>query len=153
MISQTFPSTRPKYPNYLNNNNIHYPNTHRTPLAVVQPSGTSDTSYLAMSKFRAEKCGITTGEWQRRDEIVKDLISKCSFRIGDTCYPPSKEEYEKMGKCLIVGRILSYIEIDHNNDWPPNDNPMLLSIVEQKDELRDQIINCTTNWPKRYEPQ
>ena len=83
-------------------------------------------SALSIAAMRAAKLGISTAEWQRRDELVKKLAAECKMNFMDTFYPSIYDEWVKRGKCVYLGKPASYSEIDADL-WPANDNVLVFS--------------------------
>jgi len=81
-------------------------------------------SQLSIAATRAAKIGITTAEWQRRDELVRALAKECTLEFMAPFYPSVYSEWLKRGRCVYVGKPSSYAEID-NDEWPENDNVLI----------------------------
>jgi len=77
---------------------------------------------------RAAKIGISLLEWERRDKLIKDQISKAKFKFGDTVYPASQENMDMYGRCLVVNVIDSYKQCDHIERWPETDIPWMYTL-------------------------
>jgi len=118
---------------------------------TVDQQAFQDAGALSHATTRAAKIGISTDEYLRRSEIVKQQVRECPFRTNDIIYPPTKEEMHKYGKCLVVGRILSYGEIDHDT-WPSSDLPFILTIQSLDKDKPQELIVTTGNWPKKHAP-
>lgn len=118
-----------------------YPNTYNTatrrwPVVTSYPTPTpyypqqqqhshySNQSALSVAATRAAKIGITTAEWQRRDELVKALAKECTLDFMSPFYPSVFSEWVKRGKCVYLGKPSSYAEID-TDEWPKNDNVLI----------------------------
>jgi hypothetical protein len=121
MISTIYRAKVPRIPKY--KEYVPPTTTNHYPPVVTHP-----TTPLAEAATRAAKLGITTIEWQRRDEHVRKLAREGSIKWGfmDEFYPCSKDYYAKYGKCVYIGSVHSYREIDHN-EWPVDDNVMVFN--------------------------
>ena len=73
---------------------------------------------------RSVVVGITTAEWQRRNYIVETLLKECKMTFMDEFYPFNEDWYKRYGKCVYLGRVDGYYQID-KEDWPLNDHPLL----------------------------
>ena len=136
MIVQSFPSKRkPKYTGYL-------------PPVTQQQQGPA--WYTAQEYAQAKARGITTDEFVRRDNIVKQLATECEFQNGDTAYPRDKKGYTEYGAVLIVGICRTYKDFANDHKWPKNDNPMIITFAPLND--RKQHIFCTTNYLSKKNP-
>lgn len=130
MISLYFRNPSPPKPHY--NSYNRYPIVHTPPTTVAaQPSTVIQTpqqTMLGIALQRASKLGITTIEWQRRDDIVRKLYSDSlpKWKFMDEFYPSSLEWYNRYGKCVYIGAVYSYAEIDHT-PWPDDDSVMIFS--------------------------
>lgn len=139
----------------------HYQHQHQTPtpLALPEPhkprvdqSAFQDAGRLADAAMRASKLGLSTEEWIRRDDIVKEQQKLCSFRTNDVVYPPDKKGMEKYGKCVIIGRAISYRDMDSSNEWPDNDNPFILTLQTLEKDYPQTVFFSTANWPQKHAP-
>lgn len=129
MISETYPNTYntaskryptvtyvpPSRPNWQHNHKGYTGQQH-------QPT----QSALSIAAMRAAKLGISTAEWQRRDDLVKKLAAECKMNFMDTFYPSIFDEWVKRGKCVYLGKPSTYAEIDADT-WPANDNVLVFS--------------------------
>ena len=145
MIVKTY--TKPRKSKWFN----HPPVLVAPPEVKVDQQTYKDAGALAHAATRASKLGISTEEWLRRNEIVKDNGRNCAFRTNDTVYPPDKEQMLKYGKSLVVGRVLSYGEIDHDK-WPANDLPFILTLQSLDKDKPQELFVTTFNWPRKHAP-
>jgi hypothetical protein len=128
MITQTFASKRPK-PTY-------WPTTYTT---------TPTAKYFTPQEIaQAELRNIEPAEYVRRDNVVKRLASMCKLKAGDTCYPSTKDGYEKYGACFVVGVCRSLKDFSVDSKWPKNDTPMIVSFASQKNPGQHMI--CTHHY-------
>jgi hypothetical protein len=98
---------------------IHYPVTTTTPKYHSHAKG-----YIAE---RAKSLGITAAEWERRDKVVSDMAQSCPYKVGDTFYPMAEDWYKSHGKCIVEGKVISYLEIDKTDEWPKDDEPFIIA--------------------------
>jgi hypothetical protein len=132
MITQTFASKRPK--------TSYWPS--------VYPANQSPAKYFtAQETAQAEMRGIEPEEYVRRDNIVKRLSSLVHLKAGDTCYPSTKDGYDKYGACFVVGVCRSYKDFSADSKWPKNDTPMIVSFASQKNPGSHMI--CTHHYMER----
>lgn len=88
-------------------------------------------------------------EAKRRDEIIKDLFSKCTYKENDRVMFVRAADETKYGSHVIVEKILkSYAQWPKNEPWPENDNPMIVHVVVK--DRGDEVLFCTTNMVKPY---
>jgi hypothetical protein len=89
-------------------------------------------------------------EEQRRNLIIARLIKECPFSVGDIVRPANAETFATLGLYRITGLALSYAQYkgsSKEDDWPSNDNPMIVGAVCIKDGTN---IFATTNYFVTY---
>lgn len=83
-------------------------------------------------------------EAKRRDDIIRDLVSKMNYYVGDICRPFSNEEEDKYGNDIEVRYIAdNYAAYGRHNDWPEDDHPKIVSAYSKKTQAE---FICTTNY-------
>ena len=107
---------------------------------------------LSVAATRAAKIGISTNEWQRRDEIVRRISDKCELIFMDQFYPSTKAFYEQYGKCAFLSKPGSYEYVD-KEDWPESDDPMIFTVrpLAPKDGNQGHIF-CNLAFMRKDEP-
>jgi hypothetical protein len=85
----------------------------------------------------------------RRNKIIKDLVSKCTYRVNDRVMFSKPADEKKYGKEVYVTKIVeTYGQWPMSEKWPENDNPMIVHLrVADRD---DEVLFCTTNMVKPY---
>lgn len=69
-------------------------------------------------------------EAKRRNKIVKEAAAKCPFKVGDTCIPRNKKDYEEYGSLVIEQICTSYAQYGKEVSW--NDDPLIITALSQK---------------------
>ena len=80
-------------------------------------------------------------EARRRDNIIKELVKKLPYKVGDKVVPADPNKKEE--SATIVGICTTYAHLGHEYTWPKNDNPMIVTARKDKDGT---IYFCTTNY-------
>ena len=109
---------------YLNPKNIRKKSVYQPPAAITSTFRGRNDEFIAE---RARLCKISVEEWLRRDNIVATLARTCPYVVGDTFYPAFEDWYKSHGKCIIEGKVISYLEIDKTDEWPIDDTPFIIS--------------------------
>ncbi len=125
MISETFPSLRPK------------------PVYQYGPQGALVNGKWVSRYTRAGALKITEAEFDRRDEIVKGLYAECAYYVGKTYFPHSEAKKKEYGACTVRELYRNYYEFPLNEEWPKDDHPFLVTIQSEKME---GLILCTETW-------
>lgn len=117
------------------------------------PSSSIPTTpqYEAAVASAAARLGISIEEWKRRDVVVRDLYTKCKFKWGDSFYPPTLQEYNEHGKCIIKNIVPHYMAMD-KDEWPDNDFPSIITAHPMAPEHRNYVFICTINYPQKDMP-
>ena len=152
MIDIKLKSKREPKPHYTYSGYKGYtPSTH-TPSQQTQvhqtPVITQDNNVVKLTPQSSANKQMFD-EAKRRDEIIKELFSKCTYKENDRVMFSRESDEKKYGKHVIVEKILkSYAQWPKNEPWPENDNPMIVHlVVKDKD---DERLFCTTNYVKPY---
>lgn len=95
--------------------------------------------------------GVVPGlmaEANRRDAICRALGKECLFREHDIIVPWSEKERDEMGDCRVTYIADTYVKFGKHNDWPENDNPMIVTIWSDKQK---KSFVCTATYGKKKE--
>ncbi len=84
-------------------------------------------------------------EVMRRDKLIKELVNAFKHKVGDEIEPAKQEDFDKYGKCTIMGICAAYIHLEKDFKWPKNDNPMIVTASSENGE----IFYATTNYFKQ----
>ena len=109
-------------------------------------------SQLSLAAIRPAKLNITTMEWQRRDAIIRRMAHECKLTFMDTFYPPTLEDYITYGKCVYVGKPVSYAECD-SEEWPLNDSPLLFSAKSLNENGETENFLCNLAFMQKDMPK
>lgn len=120
MIQQSFPSKRL--------------------VTTYTPPAWNSARDVALAKSR----GISVQEFVRRDAIVKECAKTVEVDLYGHAFPKSKKEYDALGEVIVTGICQTYADFSRNEEWPKNDNPMIVSFYAVKD--RSKSFFCTANY-------
>ncbi len=81
-----------------------------------------------------------------RDAIIKQLVKEAEFKVGDVCVPKSTAEYNKYGELTVQAICDSYSKFGVYEEWPDNDNPLLVSCISSKTQ---GVVWTTVNYLKK----
>lgn len=128
IFHKVFPSLRPK-PKLL----YQFPTTsHHT---------SGHTPYQHHSN---NACKPIFDEAIRRDKVIKDIVNKLVYKVGDTTKPVNKKDVEEYGDVIVVEKICdTYGKYGRDEKWPEHDNPMIVHAYSKKKDIR---FTCTTNY-------
>lgn len=102
-----------------------------------------ETGYSAYQIAQAVMKHISVAEWVRRDCLIKALAASVPYSKGDVVYPHSKEAYEKLGACRVIGIVDSYKDMTES-EWPKNDVPYIVHVFPLK--IGQDTVNATPNY-------
>lgn len=101
----------------------YFPNPNKKVFALpITYSAQTDRGVNGQSnvynKYQAEKKGITTEEFARRDKLVRDKAKELEhgLYVGATVYPFSVAEYERLGPHRITQIYRTYADFE-TKDW------------------------------------
>ena len=83
-------------------------------------------------------------EVMRRERVMAEILASFKHKVGDEIEPANQQDFEKYGKCTIMGICDQYIHLGRDFKWPKNDNPMLVTASSESGE----IFYATTNYFK-----
>jgi hypothetical protein len=120
----------------------------RKPTVYQVPAAINDETVMPWfserEKYQAKMRGISTTEYVRREQIVKDLFAGCTYQAGDTLYPTRTSDFKKYGACRVLGICTSYMYMDKDEAWPKNDNPLIVTFQPLTDPKTTMF--CTVNY-------
>lgn len=91
---------------------------------------------------------VLVEEYKRRDNIIKDLIKGCAYKVGDVVMCASEQGANKYGDNITVTRMVThYSQMGGTEAWPENNNPLIVEAVGEDGVL----FWCTTNYLKKKE--
>lgn len=80
----------------------------------------------------------------RRDKVIKAIVSKLEYRVGDVVKPTNEVDAEMYGNDILVEKICdTYGKYGKNEKWPEHDNPMLIHAYSK---TKDTRFTCTANY-------
>lgn len=80
----------------------------------------------------------------RREKVIKDIVSKMTFKVGDVVKPVAPREQFVYGNDILVEKVCdSYGKYGKNEKWPEHDNPLL---VHAYSRTKDTRFTCTVNF-------
>lgn len=140
MITQSFPSLRPKPPVV-----VYPPYKYTPPLGPLggprKPTG--------WDVQKAEKFKITPEEFVRRDEIVRKMWRECNWREGDVLCPRGPQSRDKYGTNIKVeGIYRTYHDFHENEKWPSDDEPYIMTVRPERGANGGRIC-CTPDFLMR----
>lgn len=134
---------------------IYYPNPTLPPskprLELKNKPQLTWTGYDEAAAKGAQQLNITVEEWKRRDNVVRQMYQRFMYAIGEKFYPPTVKEYEDYGECIVQAVVDNYSNMDRE-DWPKNDNPLIVLASTTNANATDKQFYCTTNYPQKFKP-
>lgn len=128
MIVIRLPSKRPK-PRYKNHTAL-WP--YQTPSNV----GASNNP-----PFIPSKTNVMFEEAQRRDRIIKQMLAKTLYSVGDIVTPVSNANIDKYGdNCEVRAILQNYGQFGKTEKWPEDDKPYTVHAYSPK---LDSVIATT----------
>jgi hypothetical protein len=89
-------------------------------------------------------------EAHRKDAIIKDIVKRLDYKMGDVVTPSTEENVQLYGKEIrVVAIVDSYGKFGKACDWPANDNPMIIHAYSFQ---KKESFICTANWLKPVIP-
>ncbi len=122
MITQTFPSTRPK---------------PQPPVVYSTGNGYHKAQEISLSR------NISLAEFWKRDNIVKAQMSGCLLQEGKKYMPNKKEDQEKYGNVIVKQVFRSYFDFPISEPWPSDNTPYTITV--QPEKMVGAIL-CTPDW-------
>lgn len=101
---------------------------------------------------QAAKQKCTVEEWLRRDNIVRDMYKKCTYKPGDKMWPNTLAKCAQYGEVVVDNICYTYAQMEEDS-WPKNgeDNPLIV-LAHTQDE-RNYCFFCTVNFLQPHKPK
>lgn len=112
-------------------------------LGMNSPTVTPVTMYA-----KANACGLTLEEYERRDRIVREAERTCPYKVGDTIFSSYPQIHQAHGGFIILGIAKTYEDVKHDT-WNNNKAPQILTLRALKSQSK---FTSTTEDFQRLNP-
>lgn len=112
-------------------------------MGMNSPSVTPITMYA-----KANACGLTLEEYERRDRIVREAERACPYKVGDTIFSSYPQIHQAHGGFIILGIAKTYEDVKHDT-WSNNKAPQILTLRALKSQTK---FTSTTEDFQRLNP-
>lgn len=118
--------------------------------SILLPVGASLAAKKGVHEYKdrfleeyALKNNVSLLEAYRRDDLIRENHLKCDFKAGDTVYPMTRTDYERLGPCLVLN-IAKDLKQYGTEQWPKSDNPFIIHLSTLREPK--QVFSCTSGW-------
>jgi hypothetical protein len=115
---------------------------------VIPSKRKSTTTYQAPVVLHPTSANLLAKQAMERDAIIKEILSKVSYKENDTVQPYKKSEGLIHGKYFKVDRIVrSYAQFGPHEVWPEDNKPRIVhAVCVDPDIPEPKTIFCTAGW-------
>lgn len=89
-----------------------YPNPTKPKLLPVVTDGSN-----GFLEYQSTQRGISVEEFIRRDGLVRTEALKANYNVGESLFPHSKKEFDRLGKCQILAIHRRYVDLGKDYKW------------------------------------